>query len=104
MDNCGLHVRRKFNKDLSVAKTIAYKDPEFISNVTYVLSDIIIKHIIKQIESGVDMIQIFDTHSNTLDYYSKEKYSIEPVKIFARGKNYIQLFQFLIFLKTLTIV
>ena len=67
-------------KDLSVAKTIAYKDPEFINNVTHVLSDIIIKHIVKQIDSGVDMIQIFDTHSNTLDYYSKEKYSIEPVK------------------------
>ena len=67
-------------KDLSVAKTIAYKNPEFMSNVTYILSDIIIKHIIRQIESGVDMIQIFDTHSNTLDYYSKEKYSIDPVK------------------------
>ena len=36
------------------------------------------------------MIQIFDTHSNTLDYYSKEKYSIEPVKIFVKRikKNY----------------
>ena len=67
-------------KDLSVAKTIAYKDPEFMINVTNVLSSIIIKHIIQQIDSGVDMIQIFDTHSNTLDYYSKEKYSIEPVK------------------------
>ena len=67
-------------KDLSVAKTIVYKDPDFMSNVTYVLSDLIFKHIIQQIDSGVDMIQIFDTHSNTLDYYSKEKYSIEPVK------------------------
>ena len=67
-------------KDLSVAKTIVYKDPDFMSNVTYVLSDIIFKHIIQQIESGVDMIQIFDTHSNTLDYYSKEKYCIDPVK------------------------
>ena len=71
-------------KDLSVAKTIAYKDPEFMRNVTNVLSDIIIEHIIQQIDSGVDMIQIFDTHANTLDYYSKEKYSIEPVKNICR--------------------
>ena len=33
-----------------------------------------------QIQSGVDLIQIFDTHSNVLDYNLLEKYSVDPIR------------------------
>ena len=44
------------------------------------LSEIIIEHLSLQIKNGADIIQIFDTHSNTLDYIATEKYSIQPIK------------------------
>ena len=49
------------------------------------------------------MIQIFDTHSNTLDYYSKEKYSMTSKNI-CRGKKLYPAIPISYFLKTLTIV
>ena len=44
------------------------------------LTDIIIEHLRFQIESGADLIQIFDTHSNVLDYNAIERYSIGPIR------------------------
>ena len=39
-----------------------------------VLNELIIEHLSFQIKSGVDLIQIFDTHSNVLDYNLLEIY------------------------------
>ena len=78
----------KLSKDIITAKDIAYKDPQLINNIIGVLSDIIIEHISKQIESGADMVQVFDTHSNILDYSAIRSLSVEPViKICKEIKN-----------------
>ena len=47
-------------------------------------SDLIIKHLLNQIEAGVDVIQIFDTHSYQMDNNMNKKYSIEQVKKISR--------------------
>ena len=51
-----------------------------MNNIIKILTDIIIEHLKRQIESGADIIQIFDTHSNVLDHFSKQKLSLEPIK------------------------
>ena len=43
-----------------------------MNNIISILTDIIIEHLNTN-ESGADIIQIFDTHSNVLDYSSKQK-------------------------------
>ena len=47
-------------------------------------SDLISQHLINQIEAGVDLIQIFDTHSYQMDYYMHQKYSTRQVKKIAK--------------------
>ena len=51
-------------KDLAIVKELAYKDKALMEKIIDVLKDIIIEHLSSQIQSGVDLIQIFDTHSN----------------------------------------
>ena len=67
-------------KDLAVVKELAYKDKALMEKIIDVLKDIIIEHLSSQIQSGVDLIQIFDTHSNVLDYNLFEKYSVDPIR------------------------
>jgi len=67
-------------KDLIKARKIAYKDPQLMNNIIDLLSEIIVEHLTLQIKNGADIIQIFDTHSNILDYNALERYSIEPIK------------------------
>ena len=50
---------------------------DFIINL---FSDLIAEHLINQIEAGVDVIQIFDTHSYQMDYNMNKKYSIQQIK------------------------
>ena len=50
-----------------------------MTNIINLLSEIIIEHLSLQIKNGADIIQIFDTHSNLLDYNSAEEYSINPI-------------------------
>ncbi len=73
-------IEGKMTKDLSVIRELAYKDTIFMDRVINVLSDIIIEHLSSQIESGADLVQLFDTHSNVLDYDALEKYSISPIR------------------------
>ena len=67
-------------KDLMLVKEMAYKEPTFMDKIINLLTDIIIEHLSFQIGSGADLVQIFDTHSNVLDYNSVEKYSIDPIR------------------------
>ena len=41
------------------------------------LTDLIIEHMSKQIEYGADAIQIFESHSNSMDYFLSEKYMVK---------------------------
>ncbi len=47
-------------------------------------SYLISQHLINQIEAGVDLIQIFDTHSYQMDYHMHSKYSTSQVKKIAK--------------------
>ncbi len=70
------------SKDLIKARDLAYRNPQFLKKIINLLSDIIIEHLTFQIKAGVDIIQLFDTHSNVLDYEGFRYYSIDPaVKI-----------------------
>ena len=93
-------------KDLVKAKTTAYQDTRLMTNIINLLSEIIIEHLYhKQIKNGADIIQIFDTHSNLLDYNSAEEYSINPIiKICKEIKKDIHTRQFLISQKILILI
>ena len=73
-------IEGNLTKDLMVARRTAYEKKNLMNNIISILTDIIIEHLKRQIESGADIIQIFDTHSNVLDYSSKQKLSLEPIK------------------------
>ena len=47
-------------------------------------SDLILQHLLNQIAAGVDLIQIFDTHSYQMDYNMHQKYSTRQVKKIAK--------------------
>ena len=73
-------VEGSMTKDLSVVREFAYKKPLLMSKIINILTDIIIEHLSFQIKNGADLVQIFDTHSNVLDFISMEEYSINPIK------------------------
>ena len=73
-------IEGNLTKDLIKVRETAYKDPQLMNNIINLLSEIIIEHLSSQVKNGADIIQIFDTHSNILDYISMERYSIEPIK------------------------
>tara|TARA_A100001011_G_scaffold140654_2_gene148685 strand:- start:19842 stop:20864 length:1023 start_codon:yes stop_codon:yes gene_type:complete len=72
-------------KDLSIIKSFSYKNPEKMDLIINLFSDLIIKHLVNQIEAGVDLIQIFDTHSYQMDYNMNKKYSIQQMKKISKG-------------------
>lgn len=74
------YIEGHLTKDLSVIKSFSYKNPEKIEYIINLFSDLIVEHLINQIESGVDIIQLFDTHSYQMDYTMNEKYSIQQIK------------------------
>ena len=51
-----------------------------MEKIINLLTNIIVEHLSSQIESGADIVQIFDTHSNVLDNNTLEKYSIDPIR------------------------
>tara|TARA_Y100001970_G_C14246257_1_gene868498 strand:+ start:3688 stop:4653 length:966 start_codon:yes stop_codon:yes gene_type:complete len=74
------YLESTLTKDLTIARKVAYEKPELMHNIIDTLSEIIIEHLSNQINAGVDIVQIFDTHSNILDYLALEAYSIEPIR------------------------
>ncbi len=78
------YIEGRLTKDLSIIKSFSYKYPEKMDYIINLFSDLIIKHLLNQIEAGVDVIQIFDTHSYQMDNNMNKKYSIEQVKKISR--------------------
>ena len=73
-------VEGNITKDLAIVKEMAYREPIIMDKIINLLTKIITEHLSSQIESGADLVQIFDTHSNVLDYNAIEKYSIDPIR------------------------
>ena len=74
------YIEGSISKDLLKIKNFAYnysKDMDYLINL---FSELITKHLIRQIKAGVDIIQIFDTHAHSMDYTMHEKYSIDQLR------------------------
>ena len=74
------YIEGNITKDLSRIKSFSYKNLKEMDFIIDLFSDLISQHLINQIEAGVDLIQIFDTHSYQMDYAMHKKYSINQVK------------------------
>ncbi len=79
------YIEGKITKDLSRIKSFSYKNPIEMDFIINLFSDLISQHLINQIEAGVDLIQIFDTHSYQMDYSMHQKYSTRQVKKIAKA-------------------
>ena len=73
-------IEGKITKDLNIIKSYSYKKTIETNSIINLFTSLIAEHLINQIEAGVDIIQIFDTHSFQMDNTMHEKYSMEQVK------------------------
>lgn len=71
-------VEGKISRDLSVVKPIYYNDKIFFSSLIDNLVENIAQHLIKQIEAGVDIIQIFDSWAGALIGDDYEQLVLKP--------------------------
>ena len=73
-------VEKKLSKEHLRIRELAYKNPEKLDHIISILSKLITMHLDNQIKSGVDAIQIFDTHANYMDNFLFEKYFLKELK------------------------
>lgn len=65
--------------DNAETRIFAYQNPKAFSRLLDILSDISAEYLISQIQSGADIIQIFDTHAGCLAEKEFENYSAKSV-------------------------
>ena len=65
-------VEGNITKDLAQIKEMSCREPMLMNKIINLLTNIITEHLSAQIKSGADLVQIFDTHSNVLDYNTIE--------------------------------
>lgn len=66
--------------DQAPARLFAYQHPEIFEKLLNDLADISAAYLIKQLDSGADVLQIFDSWSGVLDEDCFERFCINPVK------------------------
>jgi len=66
--------------DQAPARLFFYQQPQLMQKLLEILADISADYLIKQIEAGADLVQIFDSWAGILDEASFEACVIEPVK------------------------
>ncbi|ESY62615.1 MULTISPECIES: uroporphyrinogen decarboxylase [Mesorhizobium] len=65
--------------DQAPARLFAYREPVAFRQLLKVLADHSAAYLIRQIEAGADVVQIFDSWSGVLDDASFEQFCVEPV-------------------------
>ncbi|QPC89967.1 uroporphyrinogen decarboxylase [Mesorhizobium sp. INR15] len=65
--------------DQAPARLFAYREPEAFQRLLKVLADHSAAYLIRQIEAGADVVQIFDSWSGVLDDASFELFCVQPV-------------------------
>ncbi|MER8393664.1 uroporphyrinogen decarboxylase [Mesorhizobium sp. M1340] len=65
--------------DQAPARLFAYREPAAFLRLLKVLADHSAAYLIRQIEAGADVVQIFDSWSGVLDEASFELFCVEPV-------------------------
>lgn len=68
------------SKDYLKTKTLSYAQPELFIKLIDKLTDAVSKHLIAQVEAGVDALQIFDSWAGVLTQEQFSKWSIEPTR------------------------
>ena len=66
--------------DQAPARLFAHQHPEAFQAMLHVLADRSADYLVKQLEAGVDAVQIFDSWAGVLDPESFEEYCVKPVK------------------------
>ena len=79
------YIEGNITKDLSRIKSFSYKNSGEMDYIIDLFSNLISQHLKNQIEAGVDVIQIFDTHSYQMDYHMHQKYSTTQIKKIAQS-------------------
>ena len=76
------------SKDLLKARRFSKENRALTLKILDTLTYLITEHICEQISSGVELIQIFDTHSNSLDYQDHDLFSNQRInKIITQVKK-----------------
>ena len=68
------------SKDYQKTRRWAYESPEEFSLLIDLLVDATSEHLIQQIRSGVEVVQIFDSWAGVLSPFQFERWVIEPTK------------------------
>jgi len=66
--------------DQAPARLFAYRHPQEMKQLLATLADYCGDYLIRQIEAGADVVQIFDSWAGVLDEVSFEHYCIQPVR------------------------
>lgn len=81
-------VEGKLTKDFSKIKAIYYTNKEYITNLINILIERIADHLIKQIEAGADIVQIFDSWAGIVSAQDYKDLIINPnIKIIEKVKS-----------------
>jgi uroporphyrinogen decarboxylase len=70
--------------DQAPARLFAYREPEAFSKLLATLADHCASFLVRQIEAGADVVQIFDSWAGVLDDASFERFCVEPVASIVR--------------------
>ena len=68
------------SKDYQKTRKWAYESPEEFSLLIDLLVDAISQHLIQQIKSGIEVVQIFDSWAGVLSPFQFDRWVIEPTK------------------------
>jgi uroporphyrinogen decarboxylase len=73
-------VQGKGSRDFSDVRAFSLREPVIFTSMIDVLTKAVTQHAVRQIESGADIIQLFDSWSGVLSEIEFQKYVIEPTK------------------------
>lgn len=71
--------------DQGPARLFAYRDPDGFAELIELLVNVSTEYLIRQIEAGVDAVQIFDTWAGVLPPEELERWCIAPVRRIIEG-------------------
>ncbi len=73
-------VEGRGTKDQSSARLYAYRQPEEFAKLLRLLSDAVATHLIRQLEAGADVVQIFDSWAGGLPGAAFDSWVVTPTK------------------------
>ncbi|MEG3168869.1 uroporphyrinogen decarboxylase [Sphingomonas sp. LB3N6] len=74
-------VAGKGSKDQSETRRFAYRDPEAFGAIIDAIADNTVEYLARQIEAGVDVVQLFDSWSGSLSPAQFERWVIAPTAL-----------------------